>query len=143
MEQDEAPDTAAQAPAAVAYPDDGPLAIIARVALAGAVLAICVYGVTPPNVIPRLVYSYHLEHFAAFFVLATVAAAAVQRRRVDHLFLGLTAFALAAELARLLPPAHRHYSFANLAADIGGEAAALAAVAVGGFRARFPRPRKS
>ena len=47
------------------YPDAGLLAVLARLAFLGAVLGIVIAVFLPPSMVPQLLYSHYLEHFAA------------------------------------------------------------------------------
>jgi hypothetical protein len=52
------------------YPVTGPLAVLARVAFLGAIMAIVVAVFLPPQLVPDFVKSPYLQHFAAFYVAA-------------------------------------------------------------------------
>ena len=93
------------------------LAILARSGsvLSAAGIMFCVFA--PHWVVPRIVYSYHVEHFAAFFLLATLASAASPKRPLGELCVVLALFAGLTEIARLLPSTHRLYNLENLACD--------------------------
>src|SRR5665213_1841847 len=79
-----------QAPAQSYYPDSGLWAVATRVGLV-AVLAAVGYASLPGRRVPRLLYSYHLEHFAAFYLAALIAAAAFPRSRLRNI--GIVALA--------------------------------------------------
>lgn len=119
------------------YPESGAFAVLARLGLVLAALGLLGAAIVPSRLLPRLFYSYHVEHFAAFFVLGALTAAALQRRRLATLMLGLTVFAVLTEVGRILPTAGRLYHTENLASDLAGAMAALGAVAIGQFRVRF------
>lgn len=120
------------------YPDTGPLAVAARVALIGCV-AILIYATfAPGDVVPRLLYSNNLEHFAAFYIAALVAAAAFPRRRLRWLTLAFAVFALALEGSRTLQsPGIDLIERWN--ADFGGVMAAYVPMVIQRFRRLFPR----
>jgi hypothetical protein len=55
--------------------------------------AIAYASLMPGRFVPRLLYSYHLEHFAAFYVAALISAAAFPRTRLRKI--GVIALILA------------------------------------------------
>src|SRR3569833_3109289 len=77
----ETPPTASPA-ARTTYPVTGPWAVLARAGLIAALLGITYASLTPGRYVPRLLYSYHLEHFAAFYVATLIAAAALPRAKL-------------------------------------------------------------
>ncbi|MGZ6011330.1 MAG: hypothetical protein ACXWK0_05800, partial [Caulobacteraceae bacterium] len=56
--------------------DNDALAMIARVAFLLVVAGLCFASLAPSGWMPRVFYSYHLEHFAAFYLVALSMAAA-------------------------------------------------------------------
>jgi len=96
----------------------------------------------PASALPRLFYSYHLEHFAAFYLVALAASAAFVRSDSLHIGMALWLLALAIEVCRLIQPEHhRDASIQDWFADAAGVAAALVPITLGRFRTRFaPRP---
>lgn len=121
------------------YPDAGPLAVLARLGFLGAVLAIIVAILLPPEVVPNFVKSTYLQHFAAFYVAALLGLAAMPRVRLRHIGTGYFLFASALELSRLVTGAPLGPLIDNWVADLGGVAAAFAPVVAERFRRRFPR----
>lgn len=119
------------------YPDTGRWAVLGRLSLIAATLVILFASFAPVRLLPHVLYSYHLEHFAAFYVMSLTAAAAFVRRKALKLGLYLCAFALGIEFLRLLLPAHRLSSLEDWFADGGGVMAALVPIAIGKFRSRF------
>ena len=119
------------------YPDTGWWAVLGRLSLVVAVIAILFASFAPVGAMPRMLYSYHLEHFAAFYLVALAASAAFVRRKALHLGAIMWGFALCIELFRLLEPAHRLASMQDWFADAAGAMAALIPVAVGKFRSSF------
>ena len=107
-----------------------------------AALAACVWGLVavafaslaPPSLVPHLFYSFHVEHFVAFYLLASAAAAGLPRQRLTTLSLGLIGFAVALEMIRMLTPLHRLTSAEDLVCDIGGVLAAYGPILIGRFR---------
>lgn len=121
------------------YPSTGPLAVLARLALGAALLAIVVAIFLPPQTVPDFVKSPYLQHFAAFYVAALCALAALPRMRLRNLFMGALAFATLLEFSRLLVGGLPGPLIDNWVADVGGLAAAFVPVVVERFRRRFPR----
>lgn len=124
------------------YPDTGPLAVLARLAFLGAVLAIVVAVFLPRDLVPRPLRSHYLEHFAAFYVALLSALAAMPRTRLRKLATGFVLFATALEATHLLAGAPFAPLVDNWVADLGGLSAAAAPVVVERFRRRFP-PRSA
>jgi len=121
------------------YPDTGPLAVLARLGLLGAVVAIGVAAFLPPNLVPTFARSHYLEHFAAFYVAMLAALAALPRAPLRRIAIGLLAFAIALEASHMIAGARLWPLIDNWVADVGGGAAAMAPVVVERFRRRFPR----
>ena len=74
------------------------------------------------------------EHFVAFYVLATLAAAAYPRVPLVVLGLWLSLFGCMIELVQALPFIHRDCDIRDWIADTLAVAAALAPMAVGRWR---------
>jgi hypothetical protein len=125
------------------YPDTGPLAVLARLGFLLAILAIVVAVFLPPQLVPQFARSHYLEHFAAFYVAALFAAAALPRTRLRRIGLGFVLFAIALESSHLLAGAQLGPLIDNWVADMGGLAAAVAPMVVERFRQRFPRRRST
>jgi hypothetical protein len=120
------------------YPDTGPLAVLARLAFLGCVLAIVVAVFLPRELVPRPLRSHYLEHFAAFYVAFVAALAAMPRARLRRLAMGFVLFATALESTHLLAGAAFGPLLDNWVADLGGLSAAGAPIVVERFRRRFP-----
>lgn len=120
-----------------AYPDSGPLAVLARLAFLGAVLAIVVAVFLPPSMVPRFVRSHYLEHFAAFYVVLLAALAAMPRTQLRRVGAGFVAFATVLECTHLFAGAPIGPLVNNWVADLGGLSAAAAPIVVERFRRRF------
>lgn len=120
------------------YPDTGPLAVLARLAFLGAVLAIVVAVFLPRPMVPRLLRSHYLEHFAAFYVALLTALAAMPRTRLRNIATGFVLFATALESTHLIAGAAFGPLMDNWVADLGGLSAAAAPMVVERFRRRFP-----
>ncbi len=118
------------------------LAVVARAAFLVMFVAICFASLAPAGWMPRVLYSYHLEHFAAFYLVALTMAAARYRTSAYRVLLDVTVLATVLEGVRLFIPSHQLYVAEDWTADIGGALAALIPVLVGGFRMSFTRPDK-
>lgn len=123
------------------YPDSGPLAVIARLALLGSILAIVVAVFLPPWMVPQFVRSHYLEHFAAFYIQALVAFAAFPRARLRNLCTAIGVFATLLEATHMASGAALRPLVDNWVADLGGLSAAAAPVVIERFRHRFRRAR--
>jgi len=125
------------------YPDTGVWAVLGRLSLILALLLVLFASFAPPSALPHLLYSYHLEHFAAFYLVALTASAAFVRSDSLRIGIALWLLALAIEICRLIQPEHRYSSVQDWFADAAGVAAALVPIALGRFRTRFaPRPAR-
>jgi len=111
-----------------------PWMIAALAASAWGIVAVTFASLAPPSLVPHVFYSYHIEHFAAFYVLAFVAAAGLPRQRLAALCFALIAFAIVLEVIRMLTPAHRLSSAEDLICDVAGVLAAYAPILIGQFR---------
>lgn len=120
------------------YPDTGPLAVLARLTFLAAVLAIVVAVFLPRSMVPRLLRSHYLEHFAAFYVALLAALAAMPRARIRRVATGFVVFAVALEATHLFAGAAFGPLVDNWVADLGGLSAAAAPILVERFRRRFP-----
>lgn len=121
------------------YPEAGPLAVLARLSLLGAGLAIVIAKFLPPELVPDFVRSPNLQHFAAFYVLTLCALAALPRTRLRTVAVGVGGFATLLEALHLLAGAPLGPLTDNWVADLGGLSAAVGPVIVERFRRRFPR----
>ena len=121
------------------YPDTGPLAVLARLTFLGSILAIVIAVFLPPQLVPQFARSHYLEHFAAFYVAALCAFAAMPRTQLRRIAAGFVAFGLGLESTHLLAGADIGPLIDNWVADMGGLSAAVAPMVVERFRRRFPR----
>jgi hypothetical protein len=122
--------------------DNDILAIAARATFLIVAAAICFASLAPAGWMPRVLYSYHLEHFAAFYLVALSMSAARYRTSVYRLLLDMPVLATLLEAVRLLIPAHQLYVAEDWIADVGGSLAALTPIMIGDFRKSFaPAPR--
>jgi hypothetical protein len=130
------------APAAMRK-DNDPLATIARVAFLLVVAALCFASLAPSGWMPRVLYSYHLEHFAAFYLVALSMAAARYRANVYRVMSDIAILATVLEGVRLFIPSHQLYVVEDWVADLGGALAALSPILIGDFRKSFRPDRAS
>jgi hypothetical protein len=121
------------------YPDTGFLAVAARLAFLGALIAIVVAVFLPSSMVPRFVHSHYLEHFAAFYVVALVGVAAMPRTQLRRIGTGFFVFATLLEASHMIAGAPVRPLVDNWVADLGGLSAAMAPIVVERFRRRFPR----
>jgi hypothetical protein len=124
--------------------DNHPLAMLARVAFLVVAAAICFASLAPSGWMPRVLYSYHLEHFAAFYLVALSMAAARYRANVYRVMLDIAVLATVLEGLRLFIPSHQLFVAEDWVADLGGALAALSPIVIADFRKSFrqddPRP---
>ena len=121
--------------------DNHPLAMIARVAFLLVAAGLCLALFAPSGWTPRVLYSYHLEHFAAFYLVALSMAAARYRANVYRVMADIALLATVLEGVRLFIPSHQLYVVEDWVADLGGALAALAPILIGDFRKSF-RPER-
>ena len=119
------------------YPDNGWWAVTARLAFLFSLVAVAFAALAPAGWVPRLLFSRHLEHFAAFYVATVLASAALPRARLMRIGLGMVLFAVALELIRVAPSQARGWAIEAGQADIGGILAALAPIVAERFRSWF------
>lgn len=117
--------------------DNDPLAMVARIAFLVVVGAICFASLAPAGWIPRVLYSYHLEHFAAFYLVALSMAAARYRANVFRVMADIAILATVLEGLRLFIPSHQLFVVEDWVADMGGALAALSPIVIGNFRRSF------
>ena len=119
------------------YPDSGPLAVAARLIFTLLIVGVAGGSLLSPKVLPRFLASLHLEHFAAFYVIALATAAACPRTQLRKIAFGLMGFAVMLELMRIFVGARPMSSLVDLFADIGGIWCALIPILIGRFRQMF------
>ena len=124
------------------YPPTSPWAVAARLTVLFTAAAVAFASLAPPRYVPHVLYSYHLEHFAAFYVVALAAAAALPRARLRNI--GATAVVLAALLegSKMFVRHGPVDAYQNFLADVGGAFAAVLPIAVDRFRRLF-MPREN
>lgn len=119
------------------YPVTGPLAVLARLAFLGAIMAIVIAVFLPPKLVPDFVYSHYLQHFAAFYVAALLGLAAWPRTKLRTVAVRFFVFATLLEASHLPAGAEFWPLVDNWVADLGGLAAAFAPAVVERFRRRL------
>ena len=102
--------------------------------LAWGLIAVIFASIGPSQFIPRIFYSYHIEHFAAFYVIFLLAAAGLPNVRLHHIIFAALLMALILATVRLAIPRHRFSDFEDLCADIAGIAAGVAPMLVARLR---------
>jgi hypothetical protein len=117
--------------------DSSGVAIMARVFLVAVIAAVGLASLAPPGVLPRFLYSYHLEHFAAFYLVALAMAAGRYRAGAFRLLMDVGLLATVLEGVRLFTPGRQLYVAEDWCSDIGGALAALVPLAVADFRRSF------
>ena len=122
------------------YPDTGPLAVLARLAFLGAVLAIVIAVFLPGAMVPQFLRSHYLEHFAAYYVAFLAGLGAMPRGKLRRIAIGYVIFATVLESTHYLAGAAFGPLLNNWVADIGGLSAAGAPIVVERFRRRFRIP---
>ena len=101
------------------------------------IVAVVFAAIGPSRYVPHVFYSYHIEHFVAFYVLTTLAAIGFVRIKLLHIVLSFILMALVLATVRLLIPRHIFNDAEDLAADLAGIAAVAIPIMVGRFRQSF------
>lgn len=110
--------------------------------LAWGLLAVVFASVAPAPWVPHVFWSYHLEHFAAFYLIAVLAAAGLPTLRLRQIGVALALMALLLAAVRLALPLHQMSDAEDLAADIAGILAAIGPIVVGRLREAAARRRE-
>ncbi len=121
------------------YSESGFWAVTARICFVFMAMMLLYASFAPKTRIPHIIYSYHLEHFALFYLFALSAGAAFVRRDVFHIGFLIWLGAILIEAIRWLRPEHKDFAIADWFADAAGVLAAMAPIGVGRFRDRFQR----
>lgn len=122
------------------YSDTGPLAVLARLSFLVVLTAIVVATLAPGWLVPQLLHSHNLEHFAAFYVATVAALAALPGTPARRIGLAFVMFSLLLQGVQLFREATFQTAMENWVADTGGVLAAIAPVIVERFRQRLRRP---
>src|SRR3569833_1575336 len=123
--------------------DNLSLAMIARASFLLVVAGVCLASLAPSGWLPRVLYSYHLEHFAVFYLVALSMAAARYRANVYRVMTDIALLATVLEGVRLFIPSHQLYVVEDWFSDLGGALAALSPILIGDFRKSFRPARPS
>ncbi len=116
-------------------PNTRSVALVALAALAWAIIALAFASLAPADYVPRVFHNYHIEHFAAFYVVTLLSSAALPRTSLARICTGLGLLAIAFALVRSAIPVHRLSATEDLACDVGGGFAAIVPMLVSRFRA--------
>jgi hypothetical protein len=109
--------------------------ILALSALAWGLLALGFASLAPTSTLPQIFHNYHVEHFAAFYVVALLAAAALPTVRLLKLGLIMALLATVLAVLRLFAVVNKIFYLENLICDYCGVLAALVPIGVGKVRA--------
>lgn len=113
------------------------MAVAALGALAWAVIGVTFASLTTHPVVHHIFQSTHIEHFAAFYVLALLAVAGLPVFRTHWILVTVVVFAVTLELIRMSIPLHQERALADLFCDLAGVAAVLAPMMVDKLRLAF------
>lgn len=108
--------------------------LLALAGLAWALIGLAYASLAPSSWVPRLFHNYHIEHFAAFYIVALLAAAALPRVPLMRVGLILSGLALAFALFRILALVNKLFYAEDLACDVAGILGALVPILVGRTR---------
>ncbi len=104
------------------------------VVLAWALIALAFASLAPPGIIPQFFHNYHAEHFAAFWVVAFIAAVALPSVSLTRIGVVLGVIAVLFAAFRILALVNKVFYAEDLLCDLAGVIAALAAIFVGCLR---------
>jgi hypothetical protein len=105
--------------------------------LSWGIIAVVVASVGPSEFVPHVFHSYHIEHFAAFYLIALLAAAGFPSAQLYQIGSALFLMAVVLATVRLLIPHHRVSDLEDLCSEVVGVAAALGPIALGRIRERL------
>jgi len=111
-----------------------PLVLAALAALAWAIIGVSFASLAPPEMVPQVFSSSHIRHFAAFYIIALTAAAALPGMSLKKIGGGMVVFALVLELLRMVVPTGRVSRFDDLISDFAGICLGLLPILVGKLR---------
>lgn len=117
---------------------------VAQVAFFSALFFACYEAVIPPHKTIPLFPWDKAEHFAAFYVLTWLAAAAFPRSRLMVIGIGLSGFGALLELVQAIPALGRDCDYKDWIADTAGILATWAPMLLIWWRKLFvhlPRPK--
>ena len=108
--------------------------LAALAGLAWALIALAYASLAPASALPTIFHNYHVEHFAAFYVVALLSAAALPGVSLFRIGLVLSLTASAFALFRIFALINKVFYAEDLACDIAGILAAFAPIVVGRLR---------
>jgi len=115
-------------------PDVTLVTIAAFAGLAWALIALAYASLAPAQYVPRIFQNYHVEHFAAFYIVALLSSAALPRARLEQISVSLALLAAVFAGFRITTLVHRLFYAEDLLCDLAGIFAALTPMAVSHFR---------
>jgi len=108
--------------------------LAALAVLAWSLIALAYASLAPAADIPLIFHNYHVEHFAAFYVVALLSAAALPTVRLVRIGVALGCLAGAFALFRILALVNKTFYLEDLACDVIGTLAALVPIFIGRLR---------
>jgi hypothetical protein len=108
--------------------------LAALAGLAWALIALAYASLAPSSAVPQIFHNYHVEHFAAFYVVALLSAAALPTVNLLRIGVVLSLIAGGFALFRILELVDKVFYVEDLACDLGGILAAFAPIVVGRLR---------
>ncbi len=88
--------------------------------LAWGLIAVVFASIGPSQYVPRVFYSYHVEHFAAFYIIVILAAAGLPNIKLHDITFSAMMMAVILATVRLAIPRHRLFDLEDLGADVAG-----------------------
>jgi hypothetical protein len=108
--------------------------LAALAGLAWALIALAYASLAPSGSVPQIFHNYHVEHFAAFYVVALLSAAALPTVSLLRIGLVLGLIAGGFALFRIFELVDKVFYVEDLGCDIAGILAAFAPIVVGRVR---------
>jgi hypothetical protein len=108
--------------------------LAALAGLAWALIALAYASLAPSGSVPLIFHTYHVEHFAAFYVVALLSAAALPTVSLLRIGLVLGLIAGGFALFRIFELVDKVFYVEDLGCDIAGILAAFAPIVVGRVR---------
>ena len=108
-----------------------PFGLAALAGLFWAVIAVAAASLAPQAYVPKLFHNYHVEHFAAFYLLGLFTVAALPRAPLIRVGLWLSGLAVLFALLRVFGVINRTFYAEDLVSDLAGILAAIVPVFVG------------
>lgn len=89
------------------------------------VVVVYILAILPQGDVPAMPGTDKVQHIAAFFTLAVLAALALGRTSLLRIGVGLAVFGALIEFTQMIPPLHRDASLHDWLADMGAIVAGL------------------